>query len=232
MLLFTALLFVIIAQTVLLAYLLHRNASTVTEGYVDLQIAQVQNTLDSVAASTLDDLSSIGSKVFQVEASVEMVHEKIEVLGSRFKGLQAFSDDILDLIGSQTSLMTELEQRVISLETTDFESTSVAQTEASKILTQMEPVVDQEVVPMIDNNNDNEYTETQSEVADNDHEKLLKPPRQDGDPLITDLRAQPFEEFVDNNGNVHDIPAHGSGYEVFGSQKSGRPVRRTTLRRI
>lgn len=71
-----------------------------------------------------------------------------------------------------------------------------------------------------------------SEVED--PEGLLKPPRKDGDPLITDLRATPFEEVNDGHGNIHDLPSNGGDYELWnsGGGRSGRTPRTRGFRRI
>ena len=51
-------------------------------------------------------------------------------------------------------------------------------------------------------------------------ESLLKGPRGEDEPMITDLRAQPFEEYRDSHGNIHDIPPSNGQYEVMGSEGS------------
>jgi hypothetical protein len=61
-------------------------------------------------------------------------------------------------------------------------------------------------------------------------EDLLKPPRQEGDPMIMDLRAAPFEEHQDNYGNIHELPPSGD-YEEWGSSGGRRP-RNRGFRRI
>lgn len=239
MLLFTSMLVIIVAQTVLLAYLLNKNASAVTENYVDLR---VQTAVDSSALENIKNLSKVTGKVFEIEATVEAVQSGLELandhINERFKAFHELSDDLLDLIGGQTQLMNDLEMRIVKIEQAKSQNNvNVAQTEASMILSQMQPIVEQEVSTM--DNNEQEFTGTPQDMTtppevaqDTSEEPLLKAPRQDGDPLITDLRAEPFEEYRDSHGNIHDIPAQGSGYEAFGSQRGQRPIRRSTMRRI
>jgi len=72
-----------------------------------------------------------------------------------------------------------------------------------------------------------------SEVPDSEptvSEDILKPVRQDGDPMIMDLRATPFEEAQDAYGNIHDLQS-GDGFELWG-EKGKRSPRNRGFRRI
>lgn len=68
-------------------------------------------------------------------------------------------------------------------------------------------------------------------VVEPAQEAPIKEPRGDGEPLITDLRAQPFEEHPDAYDNVHELPAFGDGFEAWGATK-GRQPRPRGFRRI
>jgi hypothetical protein len=65
-------------------------------------------------------------------------------------------------------------------------------------------------------------------------EPLLKGPRGEDEPLITDLRATPFEEHPDAYENVHELPAFGDGYEAWGTSggRGGRTPRHRGFRRL
>lgn len=59
----------------------------------------------------------------------------------------------------------------------------------------------------------------------------LKPIRQEGDPMITDLRAEAFEEHTDAYGNIHDLQS-GADFELWGEGKGRGRTRDRGFRRI
>lgn len=72
------------------------------------------------------------------------------------------------------------------------------------------------------------------DIDEQPNEDLLKPARQEGEPMITDLRAEAFREGGETLDGIYDLPAIGNGYEIMDSSGSGgrRMPRQRGFRRI
>lgn len=222
---------IILAQTALLAYLLIKNNKTENIGN-----AQETNDLEEISDYVQTSISNIMSVLKRLENRIQMhesdsVHD-ITPVNMRLEAFQELSEDILELINAQTSAIQELEERlaqedviITNLQETVQEVTMSSNgatevvSEATNIITNMAPVrpyVEPSGVNAVNPENTNNVDPT---------EPNLKPARQDGDPLITDLRATPFEEAGDPYGNIHDLPTAGDGYELWesGGRAGGAP---------
>lgn len=227
------------AQTFLLLYLSHRNYKNSLEESIDRDFKAVWSYINTHSVNSTKALKALEGRLMEYEEILDTLQEDINM---RLNAFQELSNDFLEVIGTQTLAIENIESRI-------FEPAVKNQPEILQIIKQEEvSVVSREPEETTVENTDNHQTEVSSveetvSVAPTEQtdvpavvgEALLKPPRGDNDPLITDLRAVPFEEARDNYGNIHDIPVAGDGYESWGSgggSGAGKNPRPRGFRRI
>ena len=205
----------------------------VTKAYVDQQ-----DTL--LGDAIIRDLDRIEEDV------AELLNSR-HALNSRVEGLQELSDALLEVIDGMNQNIEELQAAEAHRVEHQLNATQImAQMEPIAPTREYTPPVG-ETVPEVTDKPAIRSTrpgrlqpqpppvrapigETMAEAPDmppaeinpepEADESLLKGPRGEDEPMITDLRAQPFEEYRDSHGNIHDIPPSNGQYEVMGSEGS------------
>jgi len=198
----------------------------VTKEYVDFQVRSTEEALATTLFEVVSDFDRVDEDIADLLNSRKDVNASV-------KALQELSETILDVING---ISQDLEDLKVLAHSTPSQMGAYRQ-----LPTRPTPVAAPVAVPvavavpvdatmpmtvpseehMTENNEEAVESVPEVPVEPPVEEVQLKAPRADDEPMITDLRAKPFEEFRDEVGNIHDIPAHSADYEVMGAEKRG-----------
>ena len=199
---------------------------TVTKTYVTGKVKEVEESVGSALLELVSNLDRLDEDIAAVQ-NTQVVSE------DRLDTIQELSGALLDAINGMDQDIEDLQVRVHSTPSAIEAHRQVVPARPTPAQAQQTRPYVPPVAPTVNTTNEvqvTENTEEPVEVVENVpevpveppvEEVQLKAPRADDEPMITDLRAEPFEEYRDDVGNIHDIPAHSADYEVMGAEKRG-----------
>lgn len=190
----------------------------------------------SAIEEAVEDLEEVKSRVFTVEGAVTEVVGEIDDINEVVQGMSDSSEVIAKGFKATVANITKLQKAQMA--TRDLLDTTINSIdwgdEEEDVPTVQDPSANPLINAFVPEVEDSDLEEPEAEdvvepnilqnTASEDNEELLVPPRGPNDPMITDLRARPFEEApsVGAGSNLYAIPPN-IGVEEWRSGGGSNP---------